>query len=184
MPVLAAAVIGNALLAVLLLGGWFVDLIYALPGFPDAEPGLDAAARRDLAADGIAAIRPLGPGVDLLREAVLPSGAPAFNERELTHMEDVRRVVAGFTIAWLVGLALLAAAGAAAARGRLGGPARLQAAIRSAAVAVLVAIAAIGVVLLVAFDPVFEGFHAIFFSGDSWRFAADDTLLQLYPEMF
>ena len=181
-PVLAAVVVGNALLLVLLLGGWFVDLIYALPGFPDPDVALGTAERRDLAAHGMEAIRAVGPGVDLLREAQLPSGAPAFNERELTHMEDVRQVVTGFTIAWLVGLALIA--GAWAARERLGGAVRLRRAIRNASLAVLVAIAVIGVVLLLAFEPVFEGFHAIFFSGDSWRFASDDTLLQLYPEMF
>lgn len=174
--------IGNALLLIFVLGGWFVDLIYALPGFPETDAALAPGQRRDLAADGMAAIRPLGPGVDLLREADLTSADPAFNSRELTHMEDVRQVVAGFAIAWLAGLGLLAVAWFG--RRPLGGPEALRRAARTAAIALLAAVVAFGLLLLFAFEPIFEGFHAIFFSGDSWRFHADDTLLQLYPEMF
>lgn len=184
MPVLFGVAIGNALIVIFLLGGWFVDLIYALPGFPATDIALDDTTRRELAADGVAAIRPLGPGVDLLREADLASGAPAFNERELVHMEDVRRVVSGFAIAWLIGLLVTAFAWLSARRSGRSAVRRLRRAIRDAAVLVLGLIALTGLLLLIAFDPIFEGFHAIFFTADSWRFASDDTLLQLYPEMF
>jgi integral membrane protein (TIGR01906 family) len=179
---LSAVMIGNALLLVFLLGGPFVDLIYALPGFPD-QGSLDAETRRALAVDGVASIRPLGPGIEILRDARLAGGEPAFNARELTHMDDVRRVVAGFGWAWLIGAALLLSLGWLA-RKRPGGVERMRLAIRRAAGALIALIATTGVVFLVAFEPVFEGFHAIFFSGDSWRFAADDTLIELYPETF
>lgn len=180
-PALLAVAIGNALLVVFLLGGHFIDLLYAFPGFPAAE-SLDRETRRALAVDGMAAIRPLGPGAGILREAELPSGVPAFNSREVLHMEDVRAVVAGFAWAWLAGAVLLLAAWAS--RARLGGAARVRYVIGHAALASIVLVALAGVLFLVAFEPVFEGFHAIFFSGDSWRFPAGDTLLQLYPEMF
>lgn len=178
--VLAAVAIGNALLLVFLLGGWFVEAIYASPGFPAPDIALDDETRRRLAAEGMAAIRPLGPGVDLLREARLPGGEPAFNAREIVHMEDVRGVVAGFAIAWAVGLALAGLGLGAWHRGR----ARAKSAFADASLVLIALIVVIGLALLVAFDPIFEGFHAIFFTGDSWRFASTDTLLQLYPEMF
>jgi integral membrane protein (TIGR01906 family) len=180
-PVLLAVAVGNALLLVFLLGGYFIDLIYALPGFPPAET-VDGETRRQLAADGVAAIRPLGPGVEILREARLPGGAAAFNGREVAHMEDVRVVVFGFAWAWLAGLGLLLFAWLA--RGRLGGGEALRRSLGWAAGAALVLVAALGLVFLIAFEPVFEGFHAIFFSGDSWRFDSGDTLIQLYPEYF
>lgn len=177
----APVVVGNALVLVLLLGGLFVDLVYLLPGFPEPGIALSGAERRELAADGVASIRPVGPGVEILREATLPSGDPAFNQREIDHMEDVRQVVTGFVLAWIAGLCVLAAAWLG--RDWLGRGC-LRRALRRGALATAGLIAAIGLALLVAFDPIFEGFHSIFFSGDSWRFAADDTLLQLYPEMF
>lgn len=191
--VLLALSIGNALLLVFLLGGWFVDLIYALPGFPAPDIALDDSARRELAADGMAAIRPLGPGVELLRQAQLPSGLDAFSGREIEHMEDVRKVVTGFAIAWLCGLGIVASTWFTLGR-RDGGtvpstatavaPPALRRAVRDASWALLGLIAVVGLALLLAFDPVFEAFHALFFSGDSWRFRHDDTLLQLYPELF
>ena len=30
----------------------------------------------------------------------------------------------------------------------------------------------------------FVRFHELFFDGDTWRFAATDTLLRIYPERF
>lgn len=181
-PVLLAVAIGNALLLVFLLGGYFIDLIYALPGLPGAN-SFDTETRRQLATDGVAAIRPLGPGAEILREAQLPGGAAAFNAREVAHMEDVRTVVLGFAWAWLAGLSLLLFAWLS--RGRFdGGETGFRQVVGRAAIAAVALVALIGLFFLVAFEPVFEGFHSIFFSGDSWRFASDDTLIQLYPEMF
>lgn len=175
-------IIGNALLVILALDGWFIDLVYALPGFPSPDIALSDEERRRLAADGMAAIRPIGPGVELLREARLSGGGAAFTSREVLHMQDVREVVTGFAIAWLVGLVALV--GAWVYRERLGGGDGVRFALRAGAVALAAVIAVAGLALLIAFEPIFEGFHAIFFAGDSWRFRSDDTLLQLYPEMF
>ena len=84
-------VLGNAL--VVLLFPYFAHFQYALPGFPDDPFGLSGAARTDLGATGIRSIWPVGAGTDLLREARLPDGAPAFNAGEIRHMADVRELV-------------------------------------------------------------------------------------------
>jgi uncharacterized membrane protein len=42
----------------------------------------------------------------------------------------------------------------------------------------------VGVLLLVNYDWFVTGFHSLFFDGDSWRFAEDDTLRRLFPDQF
>src|SRR5215218_3679225 len=92
--------IGNTLW--LLMNPWFVEAQYSLPGFPSDSQGPSDQARTDLATTGIRSIRPSSDGVELLREARLPNGEPAFEEREVDHMEDVRGVVAAFLMAWAI----------------------------------------------------------------------------------
>ena len=99
---------GNALL--LLAWGWLPRALYALPGFPDGD-GLAGDDRLALATTGVDAIQPWDAGgMDGLRAALLPGGAPAFNAREIAHMQDVRGVVTGLLIAWVVAVVLLAVA--------------------------------------------------------------------------
>lgn len=171
--------IGNALW--LLLWPWFVDFQYALPGFPDAAT-VEEPLRTDLAKTGVDSIRPGGEGVELLREASLADGRPAFDAREISHMEDVRSVVAGVLIAW--GAALLAALAAGAALYRTAGRAALRPALRRGALLTMAAIILVGLFMLISFEAFFDAFHGVFFSGDSWRFPAGSTLLELYPEVF
>jgi integral membrane protein (TIGR01906 family) len=110
-------------------------------------------------------------------------GTPVLNERERTHMRDVRGVFAGFAI-----LALVAAAGLAAlyagAR-RLGHPERALAAIRNGARALAIGVVVAGVVAFFAFDAVFEIFHRLFFAGGSYTFdPGTERLVQLFPFSF
>ena len=103
-----AILIGNTLWV--LMNPWFVHAQYAVPGFPADSHGLGDHERTDLAVTGIRSIRPGSDGVELLREARLPSGSPAFEEREIQHMGDVRGLVAGFLTVWAVALVLTVAA--------------------------------------------------------------------------
>lgn len=172
---------GNALL--LLAWGWLPRALYALPGFPDGD-GLAGDDRLALATTGVDAIQPWDAGgMDGLRAALLPGGAPAFNAREIAHMQDVRGVVTGLLIAWVVAVILLAVA-SLAGRGR---PAHVEALRRGlvwGALAAIGLLAFLGLFMLVDFDAFFTAFHGVFFEGDSWRFASDDTLRRLYPYAF
>jgi hypothetical protein len=183
--------VGNTLLV--LVNPWFVHAQYAVPGFPDDSRGLSDGERTELAVTGIRSIRPGSGGVELLREARLPSGGPAFEEREIQHMEDVRRLVAGSLIAWAIALVL--GVGAVLALRRINGPpafrlpwthARgpVRRALVGGAYLTIAAMALAGLVMLVDFDLFFDGFHGVFFEGDSWQFDDGDTLLQLYPDFF
>ena len=171
---------GNSLL--LLLIPWLADLQYALPGFPDDPLGLTPGERLELARDGIRSIWPLGPGAEILAEARLPWGEPAFEAKEVTHMEDVRAVVRGALILWLVAVvALVASLAWLRLRGAAG---TVRAMFRRGAVATVVALAAVGLFALVSFDTFFRSFHELLFQPGSWEFAADSTLIALYPDRF
>ena len=172
--------IGNALW--LLVNPWLVHAEYAIPGFPDDELGLDQDQRTDLAVTGIRSVRPLDEGVVLLEQARLPDGDAAFDERELTHMQDVRDLIGGFLVAWA--LALVVAVGAGAGLRRTAEPGALDRALRAGAWLTLALMALAAVTLAVSFDTFFDGFHGIFFEGDSWRFNETYTLRNLYPDFF
>ena len=59
-------------------------------GFPPDRYGLDEQQREALALTGLRSIEPGSEGIVLLERATLPDGSPAFDQRELAHMEDVR----------------------------------------------------------------------------------------------
>jgi len=64
---------------------------YGQPSFPPDYFGFTLQERTRLAIMGVDSI--IGPrGVAVLQEAQLPDGSPAFYEREIQHMQDVRVV--------------------------------------------------------------------------------------------
>jgi integral membrane protein (TIGR01906 family) len=157
---------------------WFVRFEYDRSGFPADPYGLSTGERTELAFVGLHSVQPTnGEGIDLLRRARLPSGKPAFDGRELSHMRDVRRLLQELYAAHLIALAVIAVlafrARATAARG-----------LRWGAVATLVLGAATAATTLIDVDAYLTGFHGVFFEGGTWRFAEEDTLRRLYPDRF
>lgn len=181
--VLAGAVplviLGNAL--ILLLTPWTADILYALPGFPDDPLGLAGDDRAGLAETGIRSIWPIGEGTALLEQARLPNGSPAFEPKEIRHMEDVSGLVQAVSILWLVALT---AASAALVTLRRIDPRGIRRSLGLGARIALVSMLALGVVMAIGFEFFFDGFHAIFFEGDSWRFKDFFTLRRIYPDEF
>lgn len=110
-------------------------------------------------------------------------GRPVLNDRERSHMRDVRSVFFGFfaAAAVLVAGALLIAGRRRDAAGR----ARTWRAVRRGALALIVGLVVVGGVALLAFDMLFEVFHTIFFPGGSYTFdPATERLVQLFPFRF
>ncbi len=175
-----AILIGNALW--LLVNPWFVHAEYAVPGFPDDSAGLTDDERTDLAVAGIRSIRVGSDGVDLLGEARLPDGDPAFDQREMQHMSDVRSLVAGFLVLW--GIALVVGAAALFGLRRTASRDSMRIALLRGAQVTIGLIALAGVVMLIDFEFFFDGFHGVFFEGESWQFDDEDTLRRLYPDFF
>ena len=176
-----ALLLGNGLW--LLANGWYVHAAYARPGFPDDRYGFTKSERTELAIVGLRSIQPSNrDGVDVLREARLSDGTPAFGEREILHMADVRGLVGRILLAHAIALGAIVAAfaGLRALRVR----AAFTRGLFLGGGLTLVLAAALGVLMLASFDRFFVQFHEALFAGDSWRFRSTDTLLRLYPDAF
>jgi integral membrane protein (TIGR01906 family) len=153
---------------------------YNRPGFPPDDFGLGWPARTQLAITGIDSI--IGPrGVVVLQEARLPDGSPAFNEREISHMQDVRTVTANLYVVQVVLFAAAVIALAALARGE---PRAASSALLRGSVLTIALLVVLVILVLTGFDTFFTTFHRIFFRGDTWLFSYTDTLIRLYPVQF
>ena len=104
-----AVLVALAVPAILVLTGFrvlatdaFVEWELGRDGFPRDPYGLDTAQRTALAKLGLRSIEPGSEGIVLLERATLPDGSPAFGERELTHMRDVRSLFGAALRAQLV----------------------------------------------------------------------------------
>lgn len=179
---LAVPVIAVGTATVIVVQPWIVDAVYATPGFPDDPFGMQGSDRAELARDGVRSVAPLGPGIEVLREARLPGGRPAFTPAEVEHMQDVRQLVMAITAAWIAAIAAAVIATVSLRRAGSGKLAR-RGAVRGA-ILTLASIALAGILMLLSFDAAFSGFHAIFFDEGSWTFASDRTLIRIYPERF
>lgn len=159
---------------------WAVDVSYALPGFPEPRIEIADDERSRLAAVGVRAIQPWRPeGIEAMTEAQRDSGETAFVAEELRHFEDVRDLVGIFLVLGAVGLLLIALAAAVPMVRPL-----LVPGLRAGALTTLGAFAVLSLLMLVGFGTFFDGFHEVFFEGDSWRLPPEGTVRSLFPDEF
>jgi hypothetical protein len=140
---------------------------------------LDVAQTRALA-DEVRAFVAGVPGVTL--PATLDDGRPAFDESAISHLDDVRVVLAGARVATLAAALAAAAWIVWALRARRERELAFSLTVGAWSVAALVALAA--VIAITDFDGFFAGFHALFFEAGTWQFPADALLILLFPEPF
>ncbi len=118
----------------------------------------------------------LGPGT--FEQAV--AGKPVFDERERSHMADVRRVVLAFYGIVLLGAVALLVAGTASRGSR-----RFWGAVAGGAAGLALGAVAVGGAFLLVFDTAFSLFHQLLFAEGTWSFdPARDRLVQLFPYQF
>ncbi|HUV73124.1 MAG TPA: TIGR01906 family membrane protein [Anaerolineae bacterium] len=159
----------------------FLRLQYARPDVPPSS--IFTPEERQTVAEAAAHYLISGEGIDYLANITGADGTPLFNDRELTHMVDVK-ILLGKAIKLDLGLALVLAVSLAIllvqeeTRHRM--PFYL---VVGALVAPTLAVAAMIVVPL-QFGWFFVEFHHLFFAGESWLFPRSDTLIQLFPEQF
>ncbi len=159
----------------------FLWLEYHRPGFPDDPYGLTRDERLTYGPYGVRYMTNDANISYLARIEI--DGGPAFREKELKHMEDVKVVGrAAFQMHTALTLTLLAAAAALAWRRDTRHD--LRVAISGGGVFTIGLMLTLVVSAVAAWDMFFDGFHSVFFEGDSWRFYTSDTLIRLYPEQF
>jgi len=123
-----------------------------------------------------------GAGIEFLAQHKLDENTPLFNERELSHMLDVKNLVQIMLIIWpLIGIAIL---GMGVLSMREGWLSQFWLAVSRGGWAAVGLILAVLFGVLVSFNALFTGFHRIFFSGDTWLFQFSDRLIRLFPLTF
>lgn len=159
----------------------FLRLQYARPDVPPSARF--SAQERQAFAQAAAHYLVSTEGIDYLANLTGQDGSPLFNERELTHMVDVK-VLLGQAIALDVVLALLFAACMGILLSQEETTDRTpRYLLAGSLVAPALAICALIVVPL-QFQWFFVEFHHVFFEGETWLFPRTDTLIQLFPEQF
>lgn len=165
----------------LLLTPAFLEWEYRSPGFPADPYGFSTEDRLRWAPFALAHLFEAQPS-SFLAGLEFEDGSPAFNEREVRHMEDVRRLTQAALKVWAV--AWVAAGGASTWIAAQSGWASLAGPLRAGARATLILTVGLGLLVALGFPLFFLGFHRIFFQGDTWLFAYTDTLIRLFPIRF
>ena len=180
------ALIGLALR--ILLTPLYYTLEYNMPYFPADEYGFTKEDRLQWAPYAVTYLVN-NADVSFLGDLTFEDGSPLYNERELSHMEDVKNVVRGALNVWYIALGILVILAFLARRGdwmpdylaglKRGGWWMIGLALT------LALVAGAGILLNPhIFWSFFAGFHSLFFEGDSWLFFYSDTLIRLFPIRF
>ena len=180
------ALIGLGLRA--LLTPVFLQVEYNMPYFPPDQYGFTKEDRLHWAPFAVDYLIN-SADISYLGDLQFEDGKPLYNERELSHMKDVKGVTKGALNVWYISLALLTLLGIWAWRGDW------MQVYRSGLMRggwLMVGLAgAIGLIAVIGItiDPniffsFFTGFHTIFFEGNSWLFFYSDTLIRLFPIRF
>jgi integral membrane protein (TIGR01906 family) len=165
----------------LLLTPVFVQFEYRTPNFPPDPYGFTQEDR--LYWSQIALNYLLNDqGISYLGDLRFPDGNPLYNQRELKHMADVKKVVQAALKVWVGSLAGLALLGVWAWRADW-----LQLFRHGLSRGGWLTLLLVGTVILfvlVGFGVFFVFFHDIFFAPGTWTFSYSDTLIRLFPERF
>ncbi len=163
-------------------GHWLVQWEYGKPDFPPDPFGLTTDERIRLASVCVDYLT-TDAGIDLLADLRLPDGRAAFNERELAHMVDVKRVFLG--VLWAGGIAGgVVVGGTVALATHPATRPRIPTALLGGCLLTLVLLIGVGGLMLIQWNVFFTGFHELLFPPGSWAFPTSDTLIRLFPERF
>lgn len=172
----------------LLMTPLFPNIEYRMPYFPKDDYGFTTADRLHWGPYGINYLLN-NADISYLGDLKSPDGSPLFNERELSHMHDVKVVTQGFLRVWYFTLAVVILLGVWAWRGDW--LSAFRQGLRRGGWLTLVLAFTVGIIATVGasgsgdmFWTFFEDFHSLFFKGDTWLFPYSDTLIRLYPLQF
>jgi integral membrane protein (TIGR01906 family) len=166
----------------------FLQVEYNMPYFPPDEYGFTKDDRLKWAPYALDYLVN-NEDISYLGHLKFDDGTPLYNERELSHMDDVKRVTQGALRVWYTSLDLLALLGVWAWFGGWWPDYRLGL-MRGGWLMVGLAVT-VGLIVVVGivinpniFWNFFSGFHSLFFEGNSWLFLYSDTLIRLFPIRF
>lgn len=158
----------------------FLSFEYNKPGFPADIYGFTPQLRFSLASTNIHYVQAHSPEDELVRQQL--NGTPVYNEREVSHMLDVRNVFQIVLRVWQAAFLLLLLLGVAFLKS--GERAAFASAVKQGGFVTAGMILTIGLLAVFAWDAWFELFHRFLFVPGTWRFSYTDTLIRLFPIQF
>lgn len=165
----------------LCLTSTFIDLQYNVLGVPEDTYGFTLKERTEYANQSIDYL--LGKVSDQEYESLtFSNGEALFNQRELSHMQDVRDLSVIVVRVWYI--ALIALLVGILAGHKTGWQQESMQAGKTAGLIVLSFILIVLVSVTLNFDQLFTAFHRVFFEGDTWLFYSSDSLIRLFPMPF
>ncbi len=159
----------------------FVSAEYHMPGFPADEYGFTTIDRLTWSRYSINYLLGQVSHAELTNQR-LPDGTPLYNERELSHMLDVRNLTAIVLKVWLGLLAFFILVTYLCWKTK-----EMDVwftAVRRGGNLTIGFIFGILFYLALNFNQLFTQFHQLFFQGDSWLFLMSDNLIRLFPIRF
>jgi integral membrane protein (TIGR01906 family) len=179
------------LLPLLIIGtslrGLVTDRDLMLRGFRDNQvattTGLDDPQLQRIA-DAFVAYFQGPPGQIQMQVTAFGQSRPLFNDKEVTHMEDVQRLIQFFLQMQIVAAAVVVLRVAVAfAFDRASAPIGRELLWSAALMVAMVVL--VGVLSLMDFDALWTRFHQIAFRNDLWQLdPSKDYLIMLFPEPF
>ena len=165
----------------ILLSHAFPEVEYRTPGFPADEYGFKLQDRLHWSNISIDYLLN-SADISFLGNLTFPDGRPLFNDRELSHMQDVKKVVQ--PVLWIgYGVWLLVIGFGMWARFGRWWAEYLHGISRGSWLTVGLVVV-IGIFAGISFWQFFTVFHELFFTGNSWQFLYSDTLIRLFPMPF
>ena len=159
----------------------FPRIEYRLPGFPEDPYGFTLEDRLRWSEPSINYLVN-SEGIEYLRSLRFEDGDPIYNDRELSHMADVKSVVTGMRIGLAVSVVILLII--TFIFFKRGDKMLIVQAYNSGGWGVLGLMGAILIFVFISFNQLFTWFHQIFFESGTWKFYTSDTLIRLFPMRF
>ncbi len=160
----------------------FLKIEYNRPGFPADRYGFSKDDRLHYAPYAVNYLLN-DAGIDYLGDLTFENGLPLYNARELHHMEDVKTVMqAALKIYLAVGLALAGTVALLAWKRETRWA--LRSGLSAGGIFTIFLVVFLVVLIFANWNFFFDGFHEIFFKGNSWQFSTSDTLIRLFPQQF
>jgi len=165
----------------LLLTPLFPAVEYRVPGFPDDPYGFSQADRLKWSEVSIEYLLN-GKTQEYFSAYQLQDGSPLYNDRELSHMDDVKVLVQqGLFIYTIVWISILTCSFLLFLMKHTG---YIWKGLRAGGWLLIFIINAIILSIALDFSAFFTWFHTLFFLGDSWIFYYSDTFIRLFPLRF
>ncbi len=165
----------------LLMTPIFIQIEYRMPGFPEDSFGLSQEERLGYAPYAVDYLLNAG-GIEYLGDLEFEDGGDLFNERELSHMVDVKDLVQAGVRVWLALFLFLVLVGVVCWRWKMQD--WFKSALSLGGLLTVSSLVLISMIGIISFGALFTNFHRIFFEDGSWLFYYSDTLIRLFPIRF